>query len=382
MGKRLLYGDVFLLQRTEMLDFLKSTDPMTKWLVSGGIVFLAFLLAFLSKYILGAIVKPFTKKTKTIIDDLILEAVNMPLFAVIIAGGLWIGINRILTDAKVESIVNKIFIIIIIVIIGMVISRVVHAILEWYSVEIAPRTASDFDDRLVPLLSRVADVIVYSFAFLVILGRIGVDIGPYLAGLGIGGLAVALALQPTLTNFLSGTYVISDSVIRKGDYIQLESGLEGTVEEIGWRITKIRHWQGNLVILPNTKLSDAVVTDFEKPDLSMIFGVDGGVSYDSDLERVEQVILEVATDVMKNNPEGVKDFTPSVKFKNFGDSNINFSAVMKAQNRAGTFALKHYFIKALHKKFRAEGIVMEYPVRKVYVEGNASQGMFNQPRSS
>jgi small-conductance mechanosensitive channel len=365
-----------------MFDFLKSTDPMTKWLVSGGIVVLAFLLAFLSKYILGAIVKPFTRKTKTIIDDLILEAVNMPLFAVIIAGGLWIGINRILTDAKVESIVNKVFIIIIIGIIGMVISRVVHAILEWYSVEIAPRTASDFDDRLVPLLSRVADVIVYSFAFLVILGRIGVDIGPYLAGLGIGGLAVALALQPTLTNFLSGTYVISDSVIRKGDYIQLESGLEGTVEEIGWRITKIRHWQGNLVILPNTKLSDAVVTDFEKPDLSMIFGVDGGVSYDSDLERVEQVILEVASEVMKNNPEGVKDFTPSVKFKNFGDSNINFSAVMKAQNRAGTFALKHYFIKALHKKFRAEGIVMEYPVRKVYVEGNASQGMFNQPRSS
>jgi small-conductance mechanosensitive channel len=97
---------------------------------------------------------------------------------------------------------------------------------------------------------------------------------------------------------------------------------------------------------------------------------------------VEQVIIEVATEVMKNNPEGVKDFTPSVKFKNFGDSNINFSAVMKAQNRAGTFALKHYFIKALHKRFRNEGIVMEYPIRKLYVEGNTSQGMFNQPRST
>ena len=365
-----------------MFDFLKSTDPMTKWLVSGGIVVLAFLLAYLSKYILCAIVKPFTRKTKTIIDDLILEAVNMPLFVIMIAGGLWIGIDRILTDAKVESIVNKIFIIVIIVIIGIVISRVIHAVLEWYSVEIAPRTASDFDDRMVPLLSRVADVIIYSFAFLVILGRIGVDIGPYLAGLGIGGLAVALALQPTLTNFLSGTYVISDSVIRKGDNIQLESGLEGTVEEIGWRITKIRHWQGNLVILPNTKLSDAVVTDFEKPDPSMIFGVDGGVSYDSDLEGVEQVILEVASDVMKNNPEGVKDFIPSVKFKNFGDSNINFSAMMKAQNRAGTFALKHYFIKALHKRFRTEGIVMEYPVRKVYLDNGNSGAIFNQPRSS
>ena len=348
-----------------MFDFLKSTDPLTKWLVSGGIVVVALLLAFLSKYIIGAIVKPFTQKTKTIIDDLIIEAINAPIFAAIIAGGLWIGINRILTVARTESIVNKIFIIVIIGIIGLAISRIVHALLEWYSVEIAPRTASDFDDRLVPLLSRVADIIVYSFAFLVILGRIGVNIGPYLAGLGIGGLAVALALQPTLTNFLSGTYVISDSVIRKGDYIQLESGVEGTVEEIGWRITKIRHWQGNLIILPNTKLSDAVVTDFEKPDLSMVFGVDGGVSYDSDLDKVEQVIVEVATAVL-----------------NFGDSNINFSVILKAQNRAGTFALKHYFIKALHKRFQNEGIIMEYPVRKVYLDGGNSGTMFNRTRSS
>jgi len=100
------------------------------------------------------------------------------------------------------------------------------------------------------------------------------------------------------------------------------------------------------------------------------------------LEKVEQVIIEVATDVLKNNPEGVKDFTPSVKFKNFGDSNINFSVVMKAQNRAGTFALKHYFIKALHKRFQNEGIVMEYPVRKVYLDGGNSGTMFNQPKNS
>jgi len=102
------------------------------------IVVVALLLAFLSKYIIGAIVKPFTQKTKTIIDDLIIEAINAPIFAAIIAGGLWIGINRILTVARTESIVNKIFIIVIIGIIGLAISRIVHALLEWYSVEIAP----------------------------------------------------------------------------------------------------------------------------------------------------------------------------------------------------------------------------------------------------
>jgi small-conductance mechanosensitive channel len=363
-----------------MFDFLTSKEPLIKWLVAGGIVVIALLLAFLSKYILGAIVKPFTKKTKTIIDDLILAAVTVPMFAWLITGGLWIASARLIDDNN--SVVHKIFIIIFIGIGAVAISRVVHAILHWYSVEVAPRTASDFDDRLIPLLQRVADLVIYSLAFLIVMGAIGVNIGPFLAGLGIGGLAIALALQPTLTNFLSGTYVISDSVIRKGDYIQLDSGLEGTVEEIGWRITKIRHWQGNLVILPNTKLSDAVVTDFEKPDLSMVFGVDGGVAYSSDLEKVERVITEVANDVMQTYPEGAKDFVPVVRFKNFGDSNINFSVVMKAQNRGGTFALKHYFIKALLKRFQNEGINMEFPVRKLYFEGNASPGMLDRNRKT
>ena len=365
-----------------MFDFLKSNVLWIRWAIAGGIVAISLLLAFLSKYIIGAIVKPFTKKTKTIIDDLIVEALNAPVFAWLIAGGLWIAAIRLIDTKNVENVVHKIFIIIFIGIGGVAVSRVVHAILHWYSVEIAPRTATDFDDRLIPLLSRVSDIIVYSLAFLVIMGNIGVNIGPFLAGLGIGGLAIALALQPTLTNFLSGTYVISDSVIRKGDYIQLESGLEGTVEEIGWRITKIRHWQGNLVILPNTKLSDAVVTDFEKPDISMVFGVEGGVSYDSDLDKVEKVITEVASEVMRIYAEGGKDFTPIVRFKNFGDSNINFSVVLKAANRGASFALKHYFIKALHKRFQDEGIVMEFPARKLYLDGNVNSEMIDRNKRS
>jgi small-conductance mechanosensitive channel len=365
-----------------MFDFLKSDVLWVRWAVAGGIVAIALLLAFLSKYIIGAIVKPFTKKTKTIIDDLIVEAIKAPVFAWLVAGGLWIAAIRLIDSKDVEDVVHKVFIAIFIGIGGIAVSRVVHAILHWYSVEIAPRTTSDFDDRLIPLLQRVADIIIYSFAFLIIMGQIGINIGPFLAGLGIGGVAIALALQPTLTNFLSGTYVISDSVIRKGDYIQLDSGLEGTVEEIGWRITKIRHWQGNLVILPNTKLSDAIVTDFEKPDLSMVFTVDGGVAYSSDLEKVERVITEVADNIMKSSADGAKDFVPVVRFKNFGDSNINFSVVMKAQNRGGTFAFKHLFIKSLHKRFQSEAIIMEYPVRKVYLEGNANSDMIARNNQS
>jgi small-conductance mechanosensitive channel len=365
-----------------MPTFFSSRELWVKWVISGGIFVLFLLLAFVSKYILGFVARIFTKKTKTIIDDLIVEALTVPIYIYLIVAGLWIGITRLPEVANYVDNINKGFLVIFWLITGFAISRITHALLTWYSIEIAPRTKSDFDDRLIPLLKRVADVIIYSITLLLALDQLHVNISPLLASLGIGGLAVALALQPTLSNFLSGTYVISDSIIRKGDYIQLDSGLEGTVEEIGWRITRIRSWQGNLVILPNSKLSDAVVTDFEKPETSMLFAVDGGVSYSSDLDKVEQVVTEVAADVMKNFPEGGKDFTPVVRFKNFGDSNINFSVVLKAENRGASFVLKHHFIKALHKRFQNESIVMEFPARKLYFEGKPDSGMFHQSGKS
>ena len=365
-----------------MANFFSSSEPWVKWIISGGIFAFFLLLAFASKFILGFIARIFTKKTKTIIDDLIVEALTAPVFAYLITAGLWIGITRLPEVVNYVNNINKGFIVVFWLITGFAVSRLTHAILTWYSVELAPKTKSDFDDLLIPVLKRVADVIIYSIAFLLVLDKLNINISPLLASLGIGGLAVALALQPTLSDFLSGTYVISDSIIRKGDYIQLESGVEGTVEEIGWRITKIRHWQGNLVILPNSKLSDAVVTDFERPDASMLFGVDGGVSYSSDLDKVERVITEVASDVMKSYQEGGKNFAPVVRFKNFGDSNILFSVVLKAENRGASFVLKHYFIKALHKRFQSEGIVMEFPVRKLYFDSNINPSVIDQTRKS
>ena len=354
------------------MGFLSTVE--VKWIESGAIFVLFLALALVSKFILNLIMHIFAKRTKTIIDDLIVESLKLPVMAMLIVAGLWIGITRLPEVIKYVDKINTGFIIIAYAVAALAVSRVTHAILTWYSVEVAPRTKSDFDDRLIPLLKRVADVIIFGIAFLLVIDKLHVPLSPFLASLGIGGLAVALALQPTMSNFLSGTYVISDSIIRKGDYIQLDTGAEGTVEEIGWRITKIRHWQGNLIILPNSKLSDAIVTDFEKPEASMLFGVDCGVSYSSDLEKVERIAAEVAAEVMKNYPEGGKDFTPVVRFNKFGDSNVNFSIVLKASNRAASFVLKHHFIKALHKRFRSEGIVMEFPVRRLYINAKNEFG--------
>ncbi|MCX6012035.1 MAG: mechanosensitive ion channel family protein [Chloroflexi bacterium] len=362
-------------------DFLGT--PAGEWILAGGILVVFILLALLSKFILRIIKFFVARRTKTNLDDYLIDALTGPLLMLLVAIGFHVAlgtspiadIKNSGTDLpKYTPYIHNIFISIYIIIGSFGISKVVTAIMKWYSLEVAPRTKTDIDDKLLPLIKRVINVVVYVLAFLFILSVWGISITPLLAGLGIGGLAVALALQPTLTNFLAGTYVVSDAVIHKGDYISLENGVEGSVDNIGWRTTRLLNWQGSIVIMPNAKLSDAIVTDFGGPEQikGMMFKIECGVSYNSDLDKVEQVTREVGVQVMQNSADGAKDFEPQVKFKAFADSNIQFTVVLKSTERTGQFKLKHEFIKSLHKRYKEEGIDMEFPARKIYFADGAA----------
>ena len=345
-----------------------------QWLIAGGILAFFILLAVVSRLVLKGIVQLVAHNTKTKLDDMLVQTLGGPFVAALIVAGFWLALLRIPEMKPYVNIVHMFGGILFWAILTVVAVRVVNVLLLWYRIEIAPRTKSDVDDKIIPLLQRVSKVIIYSLGLLIILkNQLHIDISPILAGLGIGGLAIALALQSTLTNFLAGTYVMSDAVIHTGDYISLDSGHEGYVEDIGWRTTKLRNWQGNLIILPNSKLSEAVITDYEKPDKALVFSVACGVSYESDLVKVEKTVIEIARETMLNLPEGAKDFQPIVRFKEFGDSNIEFDIILKANDRVSHFVLKSEFIKALHRRFAAENIEIQYPVRKIYLPNNAAK---------
>ena len=173
--------------------------------------------------------------------------------------------------------------------------------------------------------------IILGFVFLIILDRLKITITPFLASLGIGGLVVALALQDTLTNFFSGIYIFFDKPIRIGDYIQLESGQEGYVAQIGWRNTRIRMLPNNMVIVPNAKLVSSQITNFYLPETEMAALVQVGVSYQSDLEKVERVTIEVAKEVLEQVDGGVKEFEPFIRYHTFSDFSINFTVILRAK---------------------------------------------------
>lgn len=223
--------------------------------------------------------------------------------------------------------------------------------------------------RTTTLTEGMVRFAIISIGAMVALNTVGVSITPMLTALGVGSLAVALALQPTLSNLFAGMQISLNRQVRVGDFVEMENGQNGEIVDITWRTTQIREPSNNTIVVPNAKLVDAIVRNFNIPDAQMGLLVPVGVAYDSDLEQVERVTLEVAGEILRSDPAGVPDFQPLLRFSAFGDSAIQMNVILRARSRADGFALSHAFIKRLHARFRSEGIEIPFPQRVLHVRG-------------
>lgn len=198
---------------------------------------------------------------------------------------------------------------------------------------------------------------------LAVLRLLNVSLAPALTALGVGGLAVSLALKDTLANVFSGFYISMAGNIHKGDYIRLDSGQEGTVEDVRWRITTLRTGDNNLVVIPNSKLSEALVTNFSYPERRMALRIALGVAYDSDIAFVERVALEAVRSAMPlegllESPAPLVTFNPG-----FGDSSLNFTLVVHVSDYMKQFPVQDQLRRRLLEAFRGAGIQIPFPVR-------------------
>jgi len=235
------------------------------------------------------------------------------------------------------------------------------AIVAW-----ATRAYGSTLQHALPLTSLTQTVVtgaVYTLGLLMILNGLGVSVTPILTALGVGGLAVALALQETLSNLFAGIYVAIAGLVRTGDYVRLDSGEEGYVADIGWRSTRIRLLANNMVLVPNARLAQAIVTNYYMPDCELAVLVEVGVDYASDLTRVERITCEVAKETLETVPGGIASFAPFIRYHTFGDSSINFTVILRAREYVDQYLLKHEFIKRLHERYTREGITIPFPIR-------------------
>jgi small-conductance mechanosensitive channel len=223
------------------------------------------------------------------------------------------------------------------------------------------------------LTQNLIRVVVIGLGLLVIAGQLGVAITPIVTALGVGSLAVALALQPTLANFFAGVHVTLARKIRVGDFIELEGGGQGYVADIGWRSTQIRELPNNLIIVPNARLAEIVVKNYSLPEGEQAALVQIGVGYASDLQAVERVTAEVAAETLREVPGGVPSFEPLVRFHTFGDSSVNGTVVLRVREFVDRYLVTHEFIKRLHRRYADEGIEIPFPQRVVHLRPTSSE---------
>lgn len=215
------------------------------------------------------------------------------------------------------------------------------------------------------ILRKIVGFLIIAFSVLSILKSADVDISPLLAGGAIGGIVIGLALQDTLSNLFAGFYLAIDRPVRVGDFVRLESGDEGFVEEIGWRNTRVKLWSNNLVVLPNTKMSQSAIINYYLPQQESSVYVYCSVAYGSDLQKAEEIAHEVAVETQNRVTGCQTDWDPLIRWLKFGDSGIEFQAILRVHEFPTSYVLKSEYIKALHARYTAEGIEIPYPIREL-----------------
>jgi len=310
------------------------------------------------KKVFFAKIHAFAKKTKTKVDDIFVGALDLPLVLLIFVSGAFVLDNLFAfgTDSELLRFVDMAFKATAVIAIIMFTDRLFKGLINTYAVKVPVLKDSS------GVAQVVVRVIVIGLGILILLDNFGISITPILASLGIGSLAVALALQPTLENFFSGIQIVIDKPVTVGQFIKLESGEEGYVEKIGWRSTWVRMLPNNVVVIPNKVLVGARVLNYHYPEKEMAVLVQAGVHYDSDLEHVEKVTIEVAQDVLKTVKGGVGEFKPFIRYHTFNDFSIDFTVILRAEEFVDGYLIKHEFVKRLHKRYKEEGIVIPFPI--------------------
>ncbi|MCD6576290.1 MAG: mechanosensitive ion channel family protein [Nanoarchaeota archaeon] len=310
-------------------------------------------------YFIHKKLKTLASKTKTTIDDKIIEILEKPIYLALFIGGLHFSLNFTSIVTNYLDMINKAFSVAW-VILGVYLStKIFEVILEEYKKKLGV--------GITYLIKKLILISVGAIGLMMILKIFNIEISPLVASLGIAGLAVALALQDTLANFFSGIYLTADRPIRPGDFIELNDTIKGTVLDIGWRSTRLKTPQNNIIIIPNKKLAESIIINYSLPNSIITTSVLIDASYKNNPKKIEKVIYETAKKIRDKMDECVKDFDPVVRFYEFGDYGLRFKVFLRVKSRGEQFVVGHELRKALYDSFKKNKIEIPYPTHDIFL---------------
>jgi len=348
------------------MDFFSEKfyyNTIGDWLIAAGIVLATMIAAKLIYWVLRNIIKKITQKTKTTLDDILLESLQQPIVFGMVVFGIWFALKNLNFPEWIDDIINKAYFFLTIINITWIIARVVSAMIEEYLVPIVQKSESDLDDQLLPIVRKTLKILIWSIGVIIALNNIGFNVGAVLAGMGIGGLALAMAAKDTISNLFGGVMIFTDKPFKIRDRVVID-GFDGVVEEIGIRSTRLRTLAGRLVTIPNAKFTDGIVENISsEPTRKVVLNL--GLTYDTPHEKME-LAMKILKDINDANPH-VRE-NPIISFNAFGDFSLGILFIYYILKDEDILGVQTEMNMEILKQFNANGLEFAFPTQTIYTQ--------------
>ncbi len=347
-----------------MKEFLAKQfygNTIENWLISCGILLGAIIIGKILYWAIGKYVKKLTARTKTDLDDLLVDKLEEPVvYGLVILGFYW-GFQRLQFGAGVDNFFSHLFIVVFTLNVTWLFVRTIDALIEEYVVPLVNKSESDLDDQLLPVLRKTIKALFWALGMIIGLNNAGFDVAALIAGLGIGGLALALAAQDTVKNIFGGIMVFIDKPFKMKDRIQI-NGMDGIVEEIGVRSTRLRTLEGRLITIPNAQFSDNPVENVSaEPSRKIVTNL--GLTYETTPDKMEQA-MQILKDIVKANPKVEDDAL--VSFNAWGDFAMGIMLIYFIKSPDDILGAQTEINMAILRQFNEAGLDFAYPTQMIY----------------
>lgn len=347
-----------------MSDFFSREfyhNTVGDWAISLAIIIGTLVAAKILYWVMGKIVKGLTKKTKTKLDDIMVDMLEEPLVLVATIAGVWFAMNRLSFAESVEEWLNKVYWVMIAITITWLLARLVDALIKEYVVPLTKKTEGDMDDQIIPIVRKAVRASIWILGIIIAMNNAGYNVGALLAGLGIGGIALAMAAKDTVANFFGGVTVFADKPFKINDRIKI-GGFDGTITEIGIRSTRLKTLENRIVTIPNSKFTDGMVENVSsEPNRKVVLKL--GLVYDTPADKLQAGMK--ALQAIVDGSEALEE-NSVISFNEFGDFALGILFIYYIKKGADIMGAQTEVNVEIKKRFEEIGLDMAFPTQTVY----------------
>lgn len=312
-------------------------------------------------WVIGRIVKKLTAKTKTKLDDIMVDMLEEPIVLIVTIIGVWFAIGRLSFPEKIMEWINNLYMVMIVLTITWLLARLIDAIIKEYVVPITKKTKGDFDDQIIPIIRKAIRVAIWVMGIIIALNNAGYNVGALLAGLGIGGIALAMAAKDTVANFFGGITIFTDKPFTINDRVKI-NGFDGTITEIGIRSTRLKTLENRIVTIPNSKFTDGMVENVSsEPHRKVVLKL--GLVYETTASKIQNGMKALQTIVDEN--EDLEENTV-ISFNEFGDFSLGILFIYYIKKGADIMGVQTAVNLEVKRRFEEFDIEMAFPTQTVY----------------